>query len=182
VSNLNKISTHKEFQEVYLKFFNGLANYAFSILNNREAARDVVQDVFLDLWKKRLDLVIKTSLDAYLVRAVKFKSIDFIRKAKTQQQYVADVVTSVSESQYDFDENDEDSELKKKLSFAIAQLPPKCRQAFLLSRVNGYTYKEIAQEMQISVKTVENQISRAFKLLRQKLSGLMLVLFFFNFL
>ena len=182
MSNLNKISTHKEFQEVYLKFFNGLANYAFSILNNREAARDVVQDVFLDLWKKRLDLVIKTSLDAYLVRAVKFKSIDFIRKAKTQQQYVADVVTSVSESQYDFDENDEDSELKKKLSFAIAQLPPKCRQAFLLSRVNGYTYKEIAQEMQISVKTVENQISRAFKLLRQKLSGLMLVLFFFNFL
>ena len=182
MSNLNKISTQKEFQVVYLKFFNGLANYAFSILNNRDAAKDVVQDVFLDLWKKRLSLVIKTSLDAYLVRAVKFKAIDFIRKEKTQQQYVADTGLPEAESPFDFNENDEDSELKKKLSFAIAQLPPKCRQAFLLSRVNGYTYKEIAQEMQISVKTVENQISRAFKLLRQKLSGLKLLLFFFYFL
>ncbi len=182
MSNLNKISTQKEFQVVYLKFFNGLANYAFSILNNRDAAKDVVQDVFLDLWKKRLNLVIKTSLDAYLVRAVKFKAIDFIRKEKTQQQYVADTGLPEAESPYHFNENDEDTELKKKLSFAIAQLPPKCRQAFLLSRVNGYTYKEIAHEMQISVKTVENQISRAFKLLRQKLSGLMLLLFFFYFL
>ena len=158
MSNLNKISTHKEFKEVYLKFFNGLSNYALSILKDRDAAKDVVQDVFLDLWNKRLNLVIKTSLEAYLVRAVKFKSIDFIRKAKTKQQYVGDAIVADSEFQNEYNENNEDSDLKNKLSYAIAELPPKCRQTFLLSRVNGYTYKEIAKEMKISVKTVENQM------------------------
>ncbi|BDS12927.1 RNA polymerase sigma-70 factor [Aureispira anguillae] len=176
------INNQKAFQEIYHQFFNGLANYAYSILNDKDAAKDVVQDVFLDLWNKRKTLTIKTSLEAYLVRSVKFKSIDFIRKDKTKQQYV----TKMTPSSHPHTEEDGDdaamNERKKQLSYAIAQLPTKCRQVFMLSRASGYTYKEIAEEMDISVKTVENQISRALKLLRQKLSDLMIFIVFLNFL
>jgi len=182
VSSLIKITTQQEFQEVYNKFYNGLANYAYSILKDRDNAKDMVQEVFLDLWNKREKLTIKTSLEAYLVRAVKFKSIDFIRKDKTKQQYAANANVPDKAYQDDTSDDAEIGERKKQISYAIAQLPTKCRQVFLLSRVSGYTYKEIAEEMNISVKTVENQISRAFKLLRKKLSGLMILLIFFNFL
>lgn len=181
MNNLFKISNQKDFQELYLNYFNGMANYAFSIMKDRDNAKDMVQDVFIDLWNKRNKLVIKTSIEAYLLRAVKFKSIDFIRKEKTKQQYVSNAVPD-NEFHDDYKEDNLESERKKKLSFAIAQLPTKCRQTFLLSRLSGYTYKEIAQEMEISVKTVENQISRAYKLLRQKLSGLLLLIIFFNYL
>lgn len=182
MSTLIKINNQKEFKEIYDKFYTGLANYAFSVLKDRDAAKDVVQEVFLDLWNKRATLSIQTSLQAYLVRAVKFKSIDFIRKDKTKQQYIASAVTEDRTFQANSDDEDELDERKKRLSYAIAQLPTKCRQAFMLSRVNGYTYKEVAAEMDISVKTVENQISRAFKLLRQNLADLMIFIFFFNFL
>ncbi|WMX16173.1 MULTISPECIES: RNA polymerase sigma-70 factor [unclassified Aureispira] len=182
MSQLVQINSQREFQEIYHRHFNGLANYAYSVLKDKDAAKDVVQDVFLDLWNKRETLSIKTSLEAYLIRAVKFKSIDFIRKDKTKQQYVANMTPS-GVPQTESDDGDERNEdRKKQLSYAIAQLPAKCRQVFLLSRVNGYTYKEIAEEMDISAKTVENQISRALKLLRQKLSDLMILIFFLNFL
>lgn len=178
-----KINNQREFQELYHKHFNGLANYAYSVLKDKDAAKDVVQDVFLDLWNKRETLSIKTSIEAYLVRAVKFKSIDFIRKDKTKQQYVTKMTpASVPLSEESDDDDEETANRKKQLSYAIAQLPTKCRQVFLLSRLNGYTYKEIAEEMNISPKTVENQISRALKLLRQKLSDLMVLLLFFYFL
>lgn len=182
MSTLIKISNQKEFQEVYHQFYNGLANYAYSILKDKDDAKDMVQEVFLDLWNKREKLTIKTSLEAYLVRAVKFKSIDFIRKNKTKQQYAANANIPTEDYQEDKSGDSEMDERKKQLSYAIAQLPTKCRQAFLLSRTSGYTYQEIAEEMDVSVKTVENQISRAFKLLRQKLSDLMIFLIFFNFL
>lgn len=181
MSQIVQINNQREFQEIYHQHFNGLANYAYSVLKDKDAAKDVVQDVFLDLWNKRETLSIKTSLEAYLVRAVKFKSIDFIRKDKTKQQYVANMTPSnVPHTETDSDDG-QTEDRKKQLSYAIAQLPTKCRQVFLLSRINGYTYKEIAAEMDISTKTVENQISRALKLLRQKLSDLMILIFFFYF-
>lgn len=176
-----KISNQAEFQELYKKFFNGLANYAYAVLKDKDAAKDTVQEVFLDLWNKRNELVIETSLEAYLIRAVKFKSIDHIRKDKTKQQYVAEALSVAKEYEEEIAEDPKMEQHKKNLSYAIAQLPTKCREAFLLSRLNGYTYNEIAEEMDISPKTVENQISRAFKLLRQTLSDLMIFLFFFNF-
>jgi RNA polymerase sigma-70 factor (ECF subfamily) len=183
VSQLLQINTQREFQEIYHKHFNGLANYAYSVLQDKDAAKDVVQDVFLDLWNKRETLSITTSLEAYLVRAVKFKSIDFIRKDKTKQQYVAKMTpASIPFTEDNSDGDEQTANRKKQLSYAIAQLPTKCRQVFLLSRVSGYTYKEIAEEMNISPKTVENQISRALKLLRQKLSDLMVLILFFCFL
>lgn len=180
---LLQINNQREFQTIYHQHFNGLANYAYAVLKDKDAAKDVVQDVFLDLWNKRASLEIKTSLEAYLVRAVKFKSIDFIRKDKTKQQYVANMTPSTIPITEDNQGEDEQRvEQKKRLAYAIAQLPTKCRQVFLLSRLNGYTYKEIAAEMDISTKTVENQISRALKLLRQKLSDLMILVLFFYFL
>jgi RNA polymerase sigma-70 factor (ECF subfamily) len=177
-----QISNQKEFQQIYLKFFNGLSNYAFSILKDKDSAKDVVQEVFLDLWRKRKELQIKTSIDAYLLRSVKFKSIDYIRKASTKQQYAASVsAQAIDYSDQLYDEDDLE-ERKQRISYAIAQLPPKCRKAFLMSRLQGFTYKEIAQEMNVSVKTIENQISRAFKLLRNLLNDLRSIVFLIYFL
>ena len=107
MSTLIKINNQKEFKEIYDKFYAGLANCAFSVLKDRDAAKDIVQEVFLDLWNKRATLSIQTSLQAYLVRAVKFKSIDYIRKDKTKQQYIASAVTEDRTFQANSDDDDE---------------------------------------------------------------------------
>ncbi|MCP4443261.1 MAG: RNA polymerase sigma-70 factor [Aureispira sp.] len=178
MSAIINIKTQKQFKSVYDQYFNSLGNYAMAILKDRDAAQDAVQEVFVDLWKKRNDLKIKTSLQAYLTRAVKFKCIDFIRKSQTQQRHINESQASPIAVQEDPYKEDEQQELKQQLSYAIAQLPTKCRKVFLMSRVDGLTYKEIAEDLEISPKTVENQISRALKLLRKTLSGIAVALIF----
>lgn len=178
MSSIINIKTQKQFKSVYDQYFNPLGNYAMAILKDRDAAQDAVQEVFVDLWKKRDSININTSLQAYLTRAVKFKCIDFIRKAQTQQRYINESQSAPIAVQEDPYQQEEQEELKQKLSYAIAQLPSKCRQVFIMSRVDGLTYKEIAEDLSISPKTVENQISRALKLLRKTLSGIAVALVF----
>lgn len=143
-----------------------LCNYAHSILKDKEVSKDIVQEVFANLWNKKNSLTLKSSIDSYLINAVKFKSIDFIRNKKVKNAYEKKIIEQ-SET------HDEDAviieERKKKIMLAINSLPEKCRIIFLKSKLEGYTYSEISKDLNISVKTVENQISRAFKLIKNKI-------------
>lgn len=137
---------------------------------------DIAQDVFYELWKKRARLTIKTSLKAYLRRAAMNKALNFIRDQKIKfddeekQAPLESKIPSINQKL-------EAAELQQLIDQVIDDLPERCRVVFVLSRFEEMSYNEIAKQLDISSKTVENQISKALKILRVRL-GDYLNLFF----
>ena len=152
---------------LYDKYFDYLSKEILYILKNEEDTRDVIQDLFLTLWNNKDHLNnINTSLKLYLRKAAYNKSLNKI-KTKVKFFEVED-----EESIYENENQHSDmvvKELNERITKAIDQLPFKCRTVFLLSRYDEKSYKEIAESLEISIKTVENQISKALKILRKKI-------------
>jgi len=142
------------------------------ILPNGHIAEDLAQDVFHDLWKKRDTLVIKSSLTAYLRRAAVNKTLNFIRdrKIKWDDEPALETMTSAVPNAR---QNLEEQELRKLIDRTIDGLPERCRLVFTLSRFEEMTYQEIANELGISIKTVENQMSKALRILKTVLAPLL---------
>ena len=151
------------FKAVFDEYYGPLCNYAASIIGDPHVAEDVVQQLFVQLWyKQALESV--ENPQAYLLRSTKFKCIDFLRS--TRQEVVS--LEAIPEPNVE-DEGFREEDIIPMLHFFAASLPPKTRQVFLLSRVEGYSNQEIADELNLSVKTVENQMTRALKKLRELL-------------
>jgi RNA polymerase sigma-70 factor (ECF subfamily) len=131
-----------------------------------ELAEDVVQEVFIKLWESRTELRIKTSVKSYLFKACHNKFIERIR-ASTKQASLLETLKWETLSKLQPEEGTGKIQKVEIINTAIEQLSPKCREAFLLSRYNELKYKEIAEVMGISVKTVEIHISKALSQLRQ---------------
>jgi RNA polymerase sigma-70 factor (ECF subfamily) len=152
------------FKALFKKYYNPLCNFASTIVNDHKVAQDVVQDVFTKIWDKRKEISIGTSEKSYLFQAVKNRSIEVLRKQRNDQK-----VSTVDYNDH-YDDNHEEQArkfmLKEFLYKSIRQLPPKCQEIFVLNKVNGLTYNEIAKDLDISVKTVENQIGKAYRKLR----------------
>lgn len=137
-----------------------MCNYAASIIGDGSAAQDLVQQLFIQLWEKE-SLTKVANHQAYLLRSTKFKCIDYLRANQKSMVPLEDVDVAASEK---MELNEED--IIPLLHFFAASLPPKTRQVFLLSRVDGYSNQQIADELNLSIKTVENQMTRALKKLR----------------
>ena len=152
-----------------MAFYTPLCNYAFSILKDDEEAEDIVQKTFCMLWDKRETIEIKTSVKSYLYRIIHNECLNKIRqnkiRAEHNQVYVSEKDTSTNDVEGAFIGN----ELKQRISVAIDKLPPRCREVFVKSRMEQLMYSEIAAEMNISVNTVENQMAKALRILRQNL-------------
>jgi len=170
-----------DFQALFDSLYSPLCNYAFAIVKDHAEAEDIVQALFVEFWSKRDTLEIDTHPEHYLTRAVKFKCIDFQRKEIVKRKHVAEALHEANAST--FDEDDSTAiQLQEALTVAIAQLPEKTREVFLMAKQDGLRYAEIADQLEISIKTVESQMGRAFKILREKLSHhqlyALLVMFF----
>lgn len=128
-------------------------------------AEDIAQEVFIKFWEKRHQLNIQSSIGAYLRRMAVNEGISYLRK---QKRYEVDELKPGLHDGQDssMEEFFAGKELQKRIQQAIATLPPKCRLVFQLSRQEELSYKEIAQKLDISVKTVENQMGKALKTLR----------------
>lgn len=134
-----------------------------------DLAEDIVQEVFVSLWQKREQIKLTTSIKNYLFQSTRNKAIEIIRRNKLESEYVSEELNK-NENSYEIEVEANNYMLKEKLNRSIRQLPPKCREIFVLSKMNGLTYGEIAEELNLSVKTVENQIGRGLKLLRGMLT------------
>jgi len=138
---------------------------AIRIVKDKHVAEDIVQDVFLELWKKRGRYVINTALKAYLRRSVVNRSLNYIRDLKIVFDE-EDKIPNTSVREEGALKGLETEELGIKINEAINRLPERCRIVFTLSRFEEMTYQQIADQLNISIKTVENQISKALKQLR----------------
>jgi len=157
----------KTVEHLFNDYYTELCRKAYHIVNNKEISEDIVQDVFLKLWDKRNKIVITTSLGAYLNRMVFNESISFLRKNKSFLEFFDEI--EQTETNHKPDDKIEEKELKTIINSAINGLPPRCKTIFLLSRTEELTYKQIAEQLDVSIKTVENQMGKALKLLRKTL-------------
>ncbi|WP_276166443.1 RNA polymerase sigma factor [Zobellia alginiliquefaciens] len=150
------------------QYHNRLCNYANSLIKDDLIAEDIVQNVFVQIWEKRKKLKHELSLESYLYKSVHNKFIDEYRKGKAVMALEKKYMTALELA---IDEKDEVQEQKilTILFDAIHQLPPKCKQIFLMSKKEGLTNIEISECLNLSKKTVENQITKAFRILRNKM-------------
>lgn len=159
-------------EKLFKAYFTPLMAFSRKILGDEDDAREVVQQVFIKLWEKGDEIDLSTSLKSYLFKAVNNRSLNVIRDRK---KFSSEEVPEQS-GELDVSAQIEAMELEEKIRKAITSLPEKCRVIFELNRFDGLKYGEIATQLDISVKTVENQISKALKILREQLSKYLLIL------
>ncbi len=175
--------SHAALEAIFDTYYKYLVVSTYKLIQDDDRAKDLVQDVFFTLWTKREELVIHGSLKAYLRRAVVNRAIDEIRKNKRlvwDEGDVANQQVSVSPSA---DQLLDAQDLQQTINSAIQQLPEKCRVVFGLSRFENLSHKEIAEQLGISTKTIENQITKALKIIRlavDQRSDLLLAIVFYT--
>jgi RNA polymerase sigma-70 factor, ECF subfamily len=157
------------FERVFKEHFKGLHSYAFTIIKDEADAEEIVQNVFYKLWERREQMAELQSVNAYLYRSVYNESLNYLKHQKVKMAYQSHTVHSSPQAS-----NPADSaslkELETKIQTAMNDLPEQCRTVFQLSRFEELKYREIADRLGISVKTVENQMGKALKVLRTKLA------------
>jgi RNA polymerase sigma-70 factor (family 1) len=149
-----------------------LTGIAYNKTGDREVAEELVQDTFINLYQHKMSLDANTSIKAYLYVILKNKIIDFYRQEVIHQRYTDYIINHTSSETFSPLAYVETRELEKILKDAINNLPPQCQKVFKLSREQYLSDKEIAAEMGISVKTVEQHKGKALRLLKGSLSGL----------
>ncbi len=163
------------FEILYKRHWETLYKTAFYILQDADACKDIVQSIFIWLWEHRQTIQIE-SLKPYLKSAVKFKVANFIRANKIRGSFFEDLNKfSPTKLPPTSEELIEIKELNAIIQHAIANLPEKCRNIFILSRTHNLNNREIAERLGISVKTVENQITIAIRKIRSSLNSLILL-------
>lgn len=160
------INLEENLEAIFKKHFNLVCSSIYNLIPDYTLAEDLAQDVFCDLWRKREHLQINTSLKAYLRKSGVNKALNHIRKKKVSSNNDdTDILLNIKDASQS--SSLEYVELQEYINSVIDKLPSRCRVIFMLSRFEEYSYKEIAAELNISTKTVENQISKALKRLRK---------------
>lgn len=172
--------TEANFRELFHAHFSGLCLFSVKYIKDMDAARDIVHEAFVNLWNKRETIDPDKSVKAYLTTSVYNRSINYLRDTK---KFNRDLLT-LDEAQDFGDAYHTDrlveQELAAKIKSAIDLLPEKCREIFLLSRNENLKYQQIADKLQISIKTVETQMSKALQHLRQHLGEYLTLLLVFT--
>lgn len=168
---LEKIQSGNEsaYEMIFRTFYNPLCRYAYSFLEDKEEAEEVVQSAFITVWEKRKSLQIQTSLKSYLYRMVRNGCLNVIKHEKVKQQHVAHEMAVTEVSYESVSQKVYATELEIKIAEAMKALPEQCRLVFQMSRFEELKYQEIADQLQISVKTVENHMGKALRIMREQL-------------
>ena len=155
------------FEMVFRDYYTPLVRYGNTFLKDTDETEDVVQQVFVSLWEKRTQLDIHTSVRAVLYRAVHNACLNRLKHQKVHRDYAGDWKNTQSDSE----QTDvlEAAELQQRINRAIEGMPEQCARIFKMSRFEQLKYQEIADQLGLSVKTVENQMGKALKIIREAL-------------
>ncbi len=166
------------YTEIYHRYHAALYIHIFNKLRIREESRDIVHDLFSQLWQKRTALAIQGSLASYLFAAARYRVFDLIDRSKVKNKYIDSIRKFAEEGISETDYRIREQQLLALIEKEIASLPPKMRQVFELSRKGGLSHRQIGIELNLSEKTVKKQVSNSLKILRSKL-GVSVFIFFF---
>lgn len=157
------------FEMLFRTYYQPLCNYAFTFVQDRDEAEEIVQSTFLNIWEKRESLSIHTGIKPYLYAMVRNACLNVLKHEKIKQQHAAMEMAVAERSVESVARTVMASELETKIYRAMDQLPEQCRLIFKLSRFEELKYAEIAQQLHISIKTVENQMGKALRIMREQL-------------
>lgn len=164
-----------DFEMLFKTHYKALHAYATVILKDEDDAEEIVQQLFLKFWEKRDLLNVQTSLKAYLYKCVYHDSLNYLKHQKVKSkyedftQYRMDNVYAPAGNRLEL------SELQSQINLALNDLPEQCRTIFQMSRFEELKYREIADELGLSIKTVENQMGKALRIMRIKLADFLIV-------
>jgi len=167
------------FEQMFKTHFKRLHAYAFTILRDEIQAEEMVQQVFFKLWERNENLSLTGSVSSYLYRAVHNESLNYIKHQKVRSNHQLNVAYSMKNEVEHPAKKIMASELEKKIHSALNELPEQCRTIFQMSRFDELKYREIADKLGISIKTVESQMSKALRLLRVKLVDFLIFILLF---
>jgi RNA polymerase sigma-70 factor (ECF subfamily) len=157
------------FEMLFRTYYQSLCNYAYTFVRDREEAEEVVQSTFMGVWEKRDNLTIHTGVKPYLYAMVRNACLNLLKHEKIKQRHAAMEIASGERSAESVARTVEASELEHRIVNAMSKLPEQCRLVFKLSRFEELKYAEIAEQLNISVKTVENQMGKALRVMREQL-------------
>ena len=172
----NHISLNKDtFQKVFELYYNPLCRFASAYLKDADNAEEIVQQVFINLWQQKDTIDPDRQIKSYLFTAVKNRCLNHIRDRKKFRSYYLDVEAEL-EIPIAGKDNLLEQDLEKQLAEALDKLPEKCREIFMLCRFENMKYKEVAKKLDISQKTVEAQMTKALKILREELKDIWILI------
>jgi RNA polymerase sigma-70 factor, ECF subfamily len=157
------------FEMIFRTYYQPLCNYAYTFLQDKEEAEEIVQGTFLSVWEKRDVLTIRTAVRPYLYAMVRNACLNVIKHEKIKQKHAVEEIALAPHSHDSVSHAVASSELEAKIQDAMEKLPEQCRLVFKLSRFEELKYAEIAEQLDISVKTVENHMGKALKIMREQL-------------
>jgi RNA polymerase sigma-70 factor, ECF subfamily len=165
-----KMGDEQAFELLFHKYYYLLCCFSNKFLNNHEESKELVQDLFLKIWANRQDINPDESLKSYLYKITQNNCINKLKRNKIQSKYI-DILRLIYVENREFTPYDIllTKEISNTIINSIEKLPPKCKQIFKLSRFDGLKYYEISEKLEISVKTVEGQMSKALEHLRYEL-------------
>lgn len=177
-----KCGDRKAFENIYKKYWPRLFDAAYKRIKSKEAAEEIIQELFTYIWCKRQELQLTHSFSTYIYASLKYKILNYIRAETIKNRYVDSVKQTQPHFNYAVDESILYNELNGVLEKEINNLPERCRQVFNLRRKENLSFKEIATKLDISINTVEKQVGKALKILRANLKDYMANLTFLFYL
>ncbi len=167
------------FEQLFRELHTPLCRYAYTFLRDEAEAEETVQNVFVMLWERRQDLHILTSMKSYLYQTVHNRCLNNLKHEKIKDAYKTYNQDQLNQNPSYASHLAIHNELSARIEEAIQSLPEQCRRVFQMSRVDELKYAEIAEILSISIKTVENHMAKALKLLREKLADYLVLLLYF---
>ncbi|MFH5831345.1 RNA polymerase sigma-70 factor [Halalkalibaculum sp. DA3122] len=162
---LIKADSQKALEELFEKYYDRLCDFAFQYVKSIDLSEEIVSDVFLKIWERRHRLNISKNLKGYLYTATRNQALNYLEKQDNELESLTENAREIESGKYHPDEELIFKELENRLEALINTLPPRRKIIFKLSRLEGFTYKEIAGILSISIHTVQNQMVAAVKTL-----------------
>lgn len=167
------------FEQVFKANYKNLHAYSCMMLKDEAAAEEMVQNVFYKLWERTENITISGTITAYLYRAVYNESLNYLKHLKVKSRHQLYVSYRINNQADNASRKVQLKELEERIQIALNELPEQCRTIFQMSRFEDLKYRDIASRLNISIKTVENQMGKALKILRSKLVEFLPVLILF---
>lgn len=177
LSDRIKLGDEQAFELLFRRYYVRLCGFANKYLNDPDQAKEIVMEVFCKIWEGREDIDPENSLKAYLFKITHNLCLNKLKKRKIESKY-SELYKQIYVDFLEYSSTHESlcaKELEKTISLTISKLPSECRKVFELNRIEGLKYREIANILHISIKTVEGQMSKALRILRIELSDYMVL-------